>query len=678
MRFEFLKLMKNRWFLGVFVFLVGLNAAAFSSALCDSSKGYRMAEIRGEYAPAEQLTKDLSVIDREMRSILFENEGDLDRWLEYQRLEKLKTEALVRINEARNYPAYLEGQLNDNRIKQKIGMFGDENSFNVRAMKRSYKVYEALAGIAPAVGFYGGAERFFSWRFTDILTACLPLLVSLLLVVTERRMNAPLITHPTMLGQETLFFRKLGVILTVSLGGFVLLYGTNWVLSSVLVGNDSLNVPAQSVYGFINIPYPFTVTQYLCVFLAQKLAWALTIAVVLYSLSYVLRLLPYLLSAAAVSALSFYAETSGNLWIRSLNPIGLGNVHRWYNACEYLNFFGIPLRQLPLLWVVMGVYVLAGLTAGLFGMRKRSLSPDQKTRTLPHRKAGHSLFLYEGKKLYLLSKGAVLTLVLIGLQAAGHFTYQPYYSTTEFVYKEYSGVLEGPKNDAKKAYLEDDRKHFDEVREELAKYAQYGDGEAVSLLIQPLVNELARTEGYEKALRQYERLSDTQEYVYQTGYEALFDRKGIRRDLLNLIKAAGILLIVFAGYFTAESETGMSIYHRLSVQTSADRKLKLLHTVLFVLAIGALSFLPDYYTVHKAYGLPSLFSSAGNLLFQTFPEGISIFGVLLLVNCFRLFVLSGMVLGVFFLARKRKKAVPVMIAGISVFILPLLLVYAFL
>ena len=193
-----------------------------------------------------------------------------------------------------------------------------------------------------------------------------------------------------------------------------------------------------------------------------------------------------------------------------------------------------------------------------------------------------------------------------------------------------------------------------------------------------MVNELARTEGYEKALRQYERLSDTQEYVYQTGYEALFDRKGSRRDLLYLIKAAGILLIVFAGYFTAESETGMSIYHRLSVRASADRKQKLLHTVLFVLAIGALSFLPDYYTVHKAYGLPSLFSSAGNLLFQTFPEGISIFGVLLLVNCFRLFVLSGMVLGVFFLARKRKKAVPVMIAGISVFILPLLLVYAFL
>lgn len=665
MRYEWKKISRTAVLLLVAMVLV--NGVMFYNHCADLYDGYSLSQIEEVFSWPETA---INARDEELGgpSLITGPDGLLTR------------QSLLKAVEARrnfDYSAYLQDLLNDLSLRIRSGFFGDENSFTVRSMEQTREVYQQLMPLQVTPTFSGSLEVWNGWQLSDLFFLVFGCVPCLFLLTQERRSGLYALLKPTKNGRSNLYFRKAFVMLGFVLLGFLLIYGVDLAICGHLFGFGDLKRPIQSAYGFQSCPAALTLVGYFMFYFGTKLLWGWALCSLFFALCAALRsVTTVLLSVAGILAVVVAMGASDNLWLRTFSLTRLSANEEILLNCHFLNFFGTPVRQLPVFLGFCGVLLLLSFGAGWFAFVKSpAVALDKRGGTLRlhvfHRHT--NLLLHEGQKLLWTQGALALLVVLLLVQVVSYREFDTPNSEWEYYYRHYSSQLSGAPSSASDQFLADEAARFQKIYEEIEKYYALanGDTELAELMTLDLQNELRAEPAFLAAMAQYEGLQPGESYVYRTGYERLLGQEGQRDGLRNCIKLFSFLILAFSGVFAVEQETGVEVLQTTAGARRKLRRRKCIVCAVVMLMAALLAYLPQYFAVLHNYGLPVQGALASSLpILAAFPGNLTIQGALWFIAALHLLISAAAAALVLFLSRKTGNQVLTVLLGFGLLVLP--------
>lgn len=675
MRYEWKKIFANPHVVLLLIAALLLNGYLFYGHCTDSSRGYTEAQIRAKYAQNIDIEEELRELDARSRDFTADSRdpglitGDiyLERWLD--------REVLSRMEEAERYADYLQEKQSEIRARLNSGFMGAEGSFPYDAQLRVAETYRKLEGIQPEVSFSGGIRVFSNWHITDLLLLLFCLAGGLFLMTQEHAAGLLLLLRPTARGKSSLYTQKFLTLLLFVTAAFALLYGTDFVLSGLILGFGRVSRPIQSVTGLLPCPISLTVLGYLLRFLLEKLLWLWAVSAVVFLLCTLAKRPSHaLLLTALVAIVSLLLGQSNDLWLQSLSLSFLNDTAERYSNCLMMNFFGLPVPQRIICPLLCALLLLGCFLVGLRSFCKKPTVPVAKGRSLHLFRPGRhtSLTRHEAFKLYVSNGVMFLLMVFAVLQYEIYANRSLPISQNEYHLQQYAKVLEGAPNAQKDEFLLTEAARFEEIRQTIDEYySNIHDEVLAEMLTNELKQQLMPEAAFELAKAQYENLREGEAYVHQTGYTRLFGPLGIGDDLLNLALLLLFLSLSLGRVFSGEAETGVAVLlTTIGAQKRVNRR-KLLFAALTAFLLFSIAFLPQWITIRKAYGLEQMDALCQSVaVLCSLPGSLKLWQVFVLTGIVRMAVTAlgcGIILR---LSKKTGNTTTTMLASIGILVLP--------
>lgn len=629
MRWELMKVFSSRALVLLLAALLPINCLLFLSAVSSEE----LNRLNFAYKHVEEL----DMLTAELQEAVYYGTDypyELVTGSIYSEL-RLYEDVLDRIETVNDYDSLIETILLEAHVKKETGLFESKyDSFDLRSLQLTEKVYSTLVGTEPESFFSAGFEVFLFFRTGDALALLAGISAALVLFCQERERGTLCLLRPTKRGRSTLFLSKAVAILGLGLFALLVMYGLNFATISFMYEPINLYLPIQSVYAFARCPYDLSIGSFLICFAVSKMLWLVSTLCVFMLLSCLFGRILTLLCSAITAALSFTLSLSHSILLRSLNLLSAGDVAGQYTSLLFLDVIGLPVPRA----MATGVFctftaVMSFATAmALFCCRPAVHVSRHRRIALwtPGRRVGS--YRHEARKLWLSSGGAAALVALMLIQFFSCFREEsstPY----EEIYKKYSEILSGAPSPDKDAYLVSEAGRFETLRlDSLALMDRMDDIPALSLYVTDLLGELEAEEAFLDAKSQYESLSIGQEFVCRTPYERLFGRNGLELDANDLAKCFLALIITLPIFFCMEWETGVrQLIISIGVSRSLAKRKRIIAVAFSIIAITG-AFLPRAVTVIAAQGLPMLDAQANSLaLFAHLPNYIPLWGIFVVV-----------------------------------------------
>ena len=677
MRYELRKMFGDRRLCLLLLCIVLGNAFLFYEHCTDGSRGYTMAQVQKAYqmGTADTLRERQEEL-RERLAQSGEREDDAlltgDVYDEYM----LTRAVLERMEQTEGYEEYRQELVGDALVKLKLGLLGDSESFSGRSLARGAKEYEALSQVTPETSFSGGVELLAEWHITDGFLLLFGLAAGLFLLTLEKGIGVNKLTRPTRYGHARLYLRKFGAMALLVSAGFLVLYGTNGLIAGGLFGYGNLGRAVQSVYGYNGCPMRLSVGGFLLRLFLFKYLWALACAALLFFLCTLTDTAgAAVLLTALAAVLAFLLGGSRLWWLRCVSLSRLACAEELFQGAIYLNLFGSPIERLPAAALFVALVLAASLgggtavccmTPGAFGSVRRFVLGGHSVHT--HTR----LFGHELHKLFSMSRGAAVLLLLLAVQLLSYKDFYVNRSEYEYYYRNYSRILEGEPSEEKDAYLADERERIASLSRQMEEYAKrYGEGVSMVSAAREVQEQLAAQAPFESACRQYESLTKGQSYLYQTGYERLLNAEGRRDDWMNMAKYFLALVLVLSAAFAVEGETGVEVLQRTAGRERAVLGRKLLLSVCYVALTEVIAFLPQYIAVFGGYGGLELSAQANSVaLLAKLSPGWSVGGVFAVTALIRLLLVGAVGAVTAVLAAKTRNTVMALMISLAMALAP--------
>lgn len=246
----------------------------------------------------------------------------------------------------------------------------------------------------------------------------------------------------------------------------------------------------------------------------------------------------------------------------------------------------------------------------------------------------------------------------------------------EFYYYTYMKELAGNVSEAKKEYLKDEDKRFQNIRRNQQKMMLSGKNDEFAL------NEISKAlhpyVGFcrAKEKRDFLEKNKLSTYVYESGYKQLFSMKDNKENLLLLLMGMLLLAFLLSPVFAADKEQNMEELLSLTKNGHSKRtKSKFLCAGLLCVGTFFVLYAPQFVTFCRLYGLAGI-GAPVQCIGKWLRVGIRvpIWIWMLIMYYIRLLVLGG-ISGVILLVSNRTKSIFV---TIMIFVLLAILVGGFL
>lgn len=203
-------------------------------------------------------------------------------------------------------------------------------------------------------------------------------------------------------GGRELGLRKIGIILSGSLVGMLLLYIQNFVIAGSLYGYGNLERPVQSVDGFIGSAWKINVGQYfflvlcgkllvVCVFVGGVIIWICLKGKNILRTSVVLVLLTSI-------EWGFYTKIPSNSWLGILkwcNLFSFIRTENFFQTYETVNLFDYSVSSVIVCLVVGGILCIVFLAQSILCYEKVSrgeyVQRKEKKKRETRKTRGHGL-----------------------------------------------------------------------------------------------------------------------------------------------------------------------------------------------------------------------------------------------------------------------------------------------
>lgn len=670
MKFEFSKILKNRWLLCLCFAVLLLNGILFCEYCKESNGTYSFLQMKEAYAEIEVLSSKADVLEKYVNGISNDYPDDLitdSPSAEYAMLREI-TE---RTTQCTAYLDFLQNVQAENGIKMQLGFF-EEGSFSYKSLEKSTSVYHDLEGVSPVPCFSGSIEKATSYSLADIFLLLLGCSAAFFLVAVEKYSGQLLLLRPTKNGRLSLFIKKYLSIIAWLLLGAVLLYGSVLLLSVRNLGTVNLQWPVQSVFGMQACPYEITVGEYLSAFFAIKILWAIMFTTVFFALCTYLDRYTYVFVAIAVLlGASILAKSSANLWLRTIQLLSGMDTKALFGGCVYLDLVGYPVSRLIAQSGDLTItWLIASLVSAISFCQKSIVSTGTKT-PLPARYIAirnTRLCVHEIYKVLVPGCALLLIVLFVVVQIISYGSFKIRQDQYEHCYRQYSEVLSGYPTEEKEAYIAAEFDRFNVISQELSAIMENLEyNSMIPIKAQQLQAELTKETALEDAAAQYDMLQPGMQYVYKTGYERLWGNSGIRDDTINTIKLGLILSLILSFLYTVDHYYGVDILQRAVGKERQIRKVRRFMAVGVIIVCALVAYFPQYIAIGKGYGFSELSAQANSLrIFKDWNAMWTLRHVLYLRGACQL-LLAG-VLGIVVAIISKRKLSPMMAALISIIV----------
>lgn len=651
MKYEFRKVFTNRYGVLLLIFLFLCNGYFFYRHLnqeVDYSYTYRQIKEMYQRQPDfEQIESEL-----EAKRIQAFQQWEQSGYTEVSKLEQdgslitknmyheadLLNAVQKRIEQAENYESLLAQRIAEAQVQQETGLFGT-SGFSISVLQHTQDEYQQLQGwLKPRTEFFGEVELLINFPLTDIVLLFFGGVAAFILIVEEKSSGTICLTHPTKNGHALIYVYKYGTMLCLLAGGSIFLYGTNFILAAQQLGISNLDAPVQSIYGMDGCPYPLTIQGFLTFFYSLKILWAVAISSLFFGICcWMAKALHAIELALGSFAGTVLMGRSANHWLRTFDLTAILDTKVFFNGCYFLNFFGHPIPRLHWLYWEMIFLICVGFAGGMLAYCHRPvIAAAHKYDNNFLRIGRHThLFVHEGFKLFCIEGGLVILALFVLVQCLDKSRVPDRNDQLEINYWHYSQILSGKPNEKKDAYLKAEETRLHDIAKQIEAYAQYcgDDKRTFAMLTENLHAQLSAKEAFDQAQQQYISLQPGQVYIYETGYNWLYQYEGVQERYQNTLKLFIVCILGLAGVFSIEQETGVSNLIRPYGGEKKVLRYKRILMLIYLLLALAIAYLPQYLVVSSTLGLPYLEAQANSIsMWRMLPSWCRIWMILLLTE----------------------------------------------
>ena len=523
--------------------------------------------------------------------------------------------------------AYYENYLADTEksLGKKLGisLFGDENSFAQRNAKKMQKAYRALHGIPVRFESYKAIELA-DMTVTNILTLFLVLFISAESLIAEKEEGLLTLLRSCKRGRGWLMRNKL-LSLTISI---LLLSGVflteNLLFGMAVYGAGNLARPLQSLPGYEGCPWKISVLAFLAgIWILRAFGLMLASVFVLLLTVGTYQMVRVLGEGMLAGGVCYFLYTaiglsSGLVILHYVNPAAFLAAAPLIKGEINLNIMGFPVKPLVAA-VPAGIAGYLGFTAWLFrrfdknreerplgvrlgrrGRREKD-SPDVhlgrrgsrgkhvilQLRRRRKRGCSASVGAGEAYKLLVTGKGAVLLLVMLGVQI---FLYpgRTYVAPPEEIYERYCmRRLQGEIGEEQTQWLEMEQERL------------RSKGDSVQMELQVMESWILPLSGH---LNRVKEEGGEARYMEQIGYEKLFGTGERAADRKNTMLYVLLLLCTVSPYLAMEKTTNMiALIRPTKTGWRKVRSWKRRMVIFFSSVSLPLLWLPDWVWILRTY-----------------------------------------------------------------------------
>ncbi len=461
-----------------------------------------------------------------------------------------------------------------------------ESSFATYEMRLknllSYAQYSRLNGISVEPGNYTAWERFFSSGVMEVSFALLLLYTVYYMAVMEREKGMNGLVHATKNGGAGYFIRKLFAALFVMLLWFILFFGAKLLIYVSLYGTDSVGNAIQAVNGFSTCPYPWTIGEYLAVYLLHKLLFMGLLTLIILALSALPISEVGLCALMGVGAAIFwlFAENiqtySRYVMLKEVSFLVLGDVNYWYRTYHITYFgqafgFDIYLDHVWLAGLAACIYAFIFLGLGM-GMYRHGLRKSSAKRSIFKRLWNYRGSYARNELVYLLfQKGQILVAAVLVVAAFFMLDFKSNENTMQKYEREMLTLLNEKSFDDACDWLDERREFYSGIHESITDLGMsFGMGEITEDEYNQALITLQQQLSLESLVEQFYTQSESlMEYMENTGdetagfyYESLEeqvygDDGRNERILLGMLMSVFIILSILT-VFPADRQLGMN------------------------------------------------------------------------------------------------------------------------
>ena len=330
--------------------------------------------------------------------------------------------------------AYLDGyddymvSVQENVVMMKENpLFSADDSFVYRNLIKTGEDYAKISDITPVSGENRGIMAVLQFNLSTFILLLIGVYI-VLCFLAERQKGLYLLVRCTERGRTVLSLQRIGILFLGIFGAAVILYGSIFIISSVVFPGCDMSRPVQSIPELGSVIGYYSIGEYFLLYVLRKVMGCLFACLLLYFCMS--------LFCSSFCIVAFFLLMLGEYALYAfIIPTGRWSVFKYINLYTYtfcgtdyanyynLNVFGKPLNIVGTsdLFVLAGTMVMVLVCAFQYARQYprseyRTLKVIEKLRVFVSRhKPSCSLMTWELKKVMFSQKGLFIMVLLIYL-----------------------------------------------------------------------------------------------------------------------------------------------------------------------------------------------------------------------------------------------------------------------
>lgn len=261
------------------------------------------------------------------------------------------------------YKDYLLGISEQAKKMSMMSIFGNQDSFSNRNIFKTAEDFELLNDIEVTFGNNIGVEKWLEFELADYFFLAI-MVVVVLSFLEERKKGLWSVVRCSPNGRAKLGLERIGVLMSASLLGTVLIYGIPLIVSLAINGGfDGLGRSLQSLESFKTCTLRITISQWLVQYFAVKVASGLLLGLLLWCVLGSLANAQFSLSVLGVTLVGEYilfeylpVQSFLNVF-KYFNIFSFVHTSRLYTNYLNINLFGNAVGIRPLMLTVLPIAI---------------------------------------------------------------------------------------------------------------------------------------------------------------------------------------------------------------------------------------------------------------------------------------------------------------------------------
>lgn len=610
------------------------------------------------------------------------------------------------LEEQATYEEYLNGITEAADMITSVSIFADKDSFSYRNAKKISAVYENLKGkIDIVTGPSKGVELWSENGITGIIIIFILLVLINEMVLKDRESGQLNLLFTTDKGRSEHGVIKLLVCATSAFAVTFIILLAAFLVCEHLFGIGDISRSVQSVVGLKGCIMKVSVAGYFMVYYIMLSLTVTVLSLVIFFIASLIRssVMVYLIVAIVfgIEAVLYYviSDISYLAILREFNLFSFLNPGRYLSVYGNVSLFGYPVYRFLFVGISLIVIAVVFLPLAVKAYQSQAAIPTPKRKHGSRitgkvsrfielvmkrlRPKSVSIWTHELYKL-MICGGTVWILILFSIFEIYSFTpVSEYFENEDYYYlKGYLQKYEGPVTDETILAQEKEQEEFDRIYEEFRSVLAKCPPELSEGITLQYQDRLKPKAGLDLLTVRVERLKRNGGYIlYDTGYRMLtFDRMAKRKELTMAITLSIMLVLSLSYLFACDDSLYMD--RMTSVMLKGRRSLTIKKMVIgsiIAFVIYAINYFPYVLSIFKVYGSNGLSfpaQSVINLEGSVFEKlGFSIGGCIGFNLILKYLIMITEMIVLFFMSKKLRSLSRTLVAGLVVFVGPLLMAY---